>query len=84
MFLLQIDASSCASDLQEFTEKYPGNYDVQLKRLAEYFETKFGKASLGPAKLMEEKTFSRKLGALSSRLLSVGNSTVPTEKPVLV
>jgi len=47
--------------LQEFTEKYPGNYDVQLKRLAEYFETKFGKASLGPAKLMEEKTFSRKL-----------------------
>jgi hypothetical protein len=48
--------------MEELSSRYPAKYDVQLMALADFFESKFGKASLGPAKLLDEKSFARKLG----------------------
>ena len=48
--------------MEDLSARYPAKYDVQLMALADFFESKFGKASLGPAKLLDEKSFARKLG----------------------
>jgi hypothetical protein len=48
--------------MEELSSRYPAKYDVQLMALADFFESKFGKASLGPAQLLDENSFARKLG----------------------
>lgn len=56
-----LDVASCRTYMEELSSRYPAKYDVQLMALADFFESKFGKASLGPAKLLDEKSFARKL-----------------------
>jgi hypothetical protein len=58
--------------LKQYTERFPKNYDLQLKGLAEQFETIFNHAD--PKKqLDQDKPYLQSLGKITFEILS--NST---------
>jgi len=57
----KIDTAQTQAILQEVEERYPSNYEIQLKALAEHFETLLTGIKMGTKKEQEKKTFSRKV-----------------------
>jgi len=54
-----LDNSTVKQLLNQYNEKYPGNYDVQLKSLAEYFESVYSNAAPTNEESEREQNFEK-------------------------
>eukprot|EP01090_Pellita_catalonica_P021446 TRINITY_DN8026_c0_g1_i1.p1 TRINITY_DN8026_c0_g1~~TRINITY_DN8026_c0_g1_i1.p1 ORF type:complete len:576 (-),score=120.63 TRINITY_DN8026_c0_g1_i1:57-1580(-) len=57
----QIEFDKVKILLDSLHEKYPDNYDIQLKSITDFFEMKLGDATTGNKKIFDEKAYGRKL-----------------------
>jgi len=72
----QIDNKSLKDLISQYSQRYPNNYDVQLKSLAEHFENVFKDTQKEEQKAREDKPFERKMDMPYSYLQSGATDSV--------